>query len=156
MKLDMSKVYDRVEWIFLCRLMENMGFENHWIQLIYGCISSVSYSILVNGEPHGDIKPTRGLRQGDPLSPYLFLLVSKGLNSLIQQAVVAGDIRRFSLYCNGSQISHLFFVDDTLLFCKAEIREVQTSQNLLQKYELASRQRLIRVKLLCSLGNLYL
>ena len=62
MKLDMSKAFHRVEWNFLCRLIEKMGFEDRWIQLIYGCISSVSYSILVNGEPHGDIKPTRGLR----------------------------------------------------------------------------------------------
>ena len=83
MKLDMSKAYDRVKWIFLCRLTKKMGFQDHWIQLIYGCISSVSYSILVNGEPHGDIKPTRGLRQGDPFSPYLFLLVFEGLNGLI-------------------------------------------------------------------------
>ena len=101
MKLDMSKAYDCVEWNFLCRLMEKMGFEDRWIQLIYGCINSISYFILVNGEPHGDIKPTRGLRQGDPLSPYLFLLVSEGLNSLIQQAVAAGDIRGFSLCHNG-------------------------------------------------------
>ena len=108
MKLDMSKVYDCVEWIFLCRLMEKMGFEDRWIQLIYGCITSISYSILVNGEPHGDIKPTRGLRQGDPLSPYLFLLVSEGLNGLIQQAMATNDIRGFSLCRNGPQISHLF------------------------------------------------
>lgn len=60
-----------------------MGFDDKWIQMIFGCISSISYSILVNGEPQGDIKPTRGLRHGDPLSSYLFLLVSKGLNGLI-------------------------------------------------------------------------
>ena len=135
MKLNMSKVYNRVEWIFLCRLMENMGFENHWIQLIYGCISSVSYSILVNGEPHGDIKPTRGLRQGNPLSPYLFLLVSEGLNGLIQQAMATSAIRGFFLCRNGPWISHLFFADDTLLFCKLELKEVQIIQNLLKKYE---------------------
>ena len=116
MTQDMSKAYNHVAWIFLCRLMEKMDFEDHWIQLIYGCISSVSYPILVNGEPHGDIKPTRGLRQGDPLSPYLFLLVSEGLNGLIQQAMVVGDIRGFSLCHNGPQISHLFFTDDTLFF----------------------------------------
>ena len=63
----------------------------------------------MNGEPHGDIKPTRGLRQGDPLSPYLFLLVFQGLNDLIQQVVVAGDIGGFSLCRNGPRISHLFF-----------------------------------------------
>ena len=91
---------------------------------------------------HGDIKPTRGLRQGNPLSPYLFLLVSEGLNGLIQQAVTAGDLRGFSLCRNGPRISHLFFVDDTLLFCKAELKEVQTIQNILQKYELASGQNI--------------
>ena len=142
MKLYMSKAYDRVEQDILCRLMVNMGFEERWIQLIYSCISSVSYSILVNGEPHGDIKPTRGLRQGDPLSPYLFLLVSKGFNNLIQQAVGVGDIRGFSLCCNGPRISHLFFVDDTLLFCRAELREVQSIQNILWKYELGSSQKI--------------
>ena len=142
MKLYMSKAYDRVEKDILCRLMVNMGFEDRWIQLIYSCISFVSYSILVNGEPHGDIKPARGLRQGDPLSPYLFLLVSKGFNGLIQQAVGVGDIRGFSLCCNGPRISHLFFVDDTLLFCKAELREVQNIQNILRKYELASSQKI--------------
>ena len=128
MKLNMSKVYNRVEWIFLCRLMENMGFENHWIQLIYGCISSVSYSILVNGEPHGDIKPTRGLRQGNPLSPYLFLLVSEGLNGLIQQAVGVGDIKGFSLCRNGPRISHLFFADDTLLFVEQSLGRFRLSK----------------------------
>ena len=91
---------------------------------------------------HGDIKPTRGLRQGNPLSPYLFLLVSEGLNGLIQQAVTVGDLRGFSLCHNGPRISHLFFVDDTLLFCRAELKEVQTIQNILQKYELASRQNI--------------
>ena len=142
MKLDMSKAYDRVEWNFLCRLMAKMGFDDRWIQLIYGCISSVSYSILVNGEPHGDIKPTRGLRQGNPLSPYLFLLVSEGLNGLIQQAVGVGDIKGFSLCRNGPRISHLFFADDTLLFCRAELREVQSVQNILWKYELALGQKI--------------
>ena len=142
MKLDMSKAYDHVNWNFLCRLMEKMGFEDRCIQLIYGCISSVSYSILVNGEPHGDIKPTRGLRQGDHLFPYLFLLVSEGLNGLIQQAVTVGDLRGFSLCRNGPRISHLFFADDTLLFCRAKLREVQIIQNILQKYELASGQKI--------------
>ena len=83
MKFDMSKTYDQVEWGFLCCLMKRMSFHDRWINLIFGCISSVSYSVLVNGEPHGDIKPTRGIRQGDPLSPYLFLLCLEWLNGLI-------------------------------------------------------------------------
>ena len=92
MKLDMSKAYDRVEWNFLIKIMERMGFHSKWIRWIYECVSTVSFSIMVNGEPRGHIVPSRELRQKDPLSPYLFLLCFEGLNGLINHAFREGKI----------------------------------------------------------------
>ena len=96
--------------------MERMGFHSKWIGWIMECVKSVSYSILVNGEPKGHIIPTRGIRQGAPLFPYLFLLCSKGLNGLIEHAVDCKHIEGVSLCRNGPKISHLLFADDSLFF----------------------------------------
>ena len=123
-----------------------MGFDGKWINLISECIGTVSYSILVNSEPKGNIVPSRGIRQGDPLSPYLFLLCSEGLNALIQQAVNKDKIRGYSLCWYGPKISYLFFADDSLLFCCAQISDIQTIQGILDLYEHASRQRIDKEK----------
>ena len=109
LKLDMSKAYDRVEWIFIDKVMEKLGFAGSWISLISSCIRSVSFLVLVNGEPHEHFTPNRGLNQGDPLSPYLFLLCAEGRHPLIQQVEVAGLIQGVSLCRVDLKVSHLFF-----------------------------------------------
>ena len=73
------------------------------------CVKTVSYSILVNGEPQGLIQPTRRIRQGDPLSPFLFLLCTEGLHGLITKAVADDDLRGFFIYKDGPKLTHLFF-----------------------------------------------
>ena len=123
-----------------------MGFHPKWVGWIYECVSTVSFSIMVNGEPRGHIVPSRGLRQGDPLSPHLFLLCFEGLNGLINNVVYEGKIQGYSLCRYGPKISHLFFADDSLLFCRASLGDVTTIQNILEVYESASGQQINKEK----------
>jgi len=146
LKLDMSKAYDRVEWRFLTEIMNKMGFCETWIKLIFNCTSSASYSILMNSEPRGNIVLSRGIRQGDPLSPYLFLLCFEGLNRLLQRAAQGNQIRGYSLCKNGPKVTHLFFADDRLLFCRARLTELEVVQDILAVYEQASGQQINRGK----------
>jgi hypothetical protein len=145
-KLDMSKAYDRVEWGFLEEVMKKMGFPERWIAWVMECVRSVSYSILVNGQPVGNIKPRRGLRQGDPISPYLFLMCAEALSSMLSQAENNGVITGVPTSKRGPKITHLFFADDSLLFCKANSVEWRRLTKILDKYEAASGQKLNKDK----------
>ena len=110
-KLDMSKTYDRVEWSYLESVIRRVGFTKRWITLLMLCVKTISYSILVNGEPKWMIYLTRGIHQGDPLSPFLFLLCIEGLNGLINKAADKGDIKGYALCGNSPQTN-------PSLFCK--------------------------------------
>ena len=146
LKLDMSKAYNRVEWSFVECLLKKMGFHSKWVDLMMECITTISYSILINGEPSHTIHPSRGLRQRDPLSPYIFLLCTEGLHGLLTRAAASGDIRGISICRNEPRLTHLFFADNSLLFCRASIQECMHIQALLSTYEEASRQKLNRDK----------
>ena len=146
LKLDMTKAYDIVEWSYMEKVLIKMGFQNRWVHLMMACITSASYSVLINGQPHEHITPTRGLRQGDPLSPYLFLMCTEGLHGLINKAAIDGSICGVSLCRNGPKLTHLLFADDSLIFCRAKEEECQTLLEVLAKYERASGQQINRAK----------
>ncbi|XP_024178083.1 uncharacterized protein LOC112184012 [Rosa chinensis] len=100
LKLDISKAYDRLEWSFLRKIMLKMGFASQWMELIMFFLSTVRYSFLINGNAKGFIDPQRGLRQGDPISPYLFLHCVEGLSTLISHAVSSGQWQGLRI-CDG-------------------------------------------------------
>ena len=110
------------------------------------CISSVTYAVRVNGKPSGHIIPSRGLRQGDPLSPYLFLICAEGLSALIKKATADGLLEGVSVCRGGPCLSHLFFANDSLIFCKATVDECVALQKVQSAYEQASGQQLNRAK----------
>ena len=146
LKLDRSKAYDGVEWAFLEAVIRQMGFDEKWVGLVMTCVTSVKYSIIINGEPVGLIRPSRRIRQGDPISPYLFLTCAEVLSFKLQQAAFDGTHRGVPTSPRGPKINHLFFADDSLIFCKATTQDWVTLSKILDEYEAISGQRLNKDK----------
>ena len=148
LKLNMSKAYDRVECEFLEKTMWHLGLGDKLVSLIMSCITSVSYSVLLNGQLVGNIKPERGLCQGDPLSPYLFLMCAMSLQSLLHMAEMEGHIQGVAICRNGPRVSLLFFffADDSVLFCRAKEEECRTILDILAIYEKGLGQKINRDK----------
>jgi hypothetical protein len=121
-KLDLEKAYDHVNWEFLLYFLQRCGFSEKWRRWISFCISFVRFSILINGSSCGFFQSSRGIRQGDPLSPLLFVIVMEALSRMIDKASDVGLLSGFSVggeISDPLRISHLLFVDDTLIFCEA-------------------------------------
>jgi hypothetical protein len=106
-KLDMHKAYDRVEWISLENMMRKMRFHERWISPMMACVMSVRYQVRFNSKDTDMFTPTRELRQGDPLSPYLFLLCAEGLSSLLLYEEEVGGIDGVRVCRNAPSVSHL-------------------------------------------------
>ncbi|KAL9687653.1 hypothetical protein QQ045_032060 [Rhodiola kirilowii] len=140
-KVDMSKAYDRVEWSFLEMLMRRMGFASTWVNRIMLCVRSVTYQVKVNDHISRRIFPERGLRQGDPLSPSLFLFCSELLSSLLNAGVAQHTITGMKFGMSGPVVTHLFFADDSIFFIKANAEEAEALKNTLVQFERASGQR---------------
>ena len=141
-KLDMSKAFDRVKWGFIQGVMEKLGFSSRWVNLVMKCITSVSYSVIINRVTCGNIVPTRGLRQRDPLSSILFLICTEGLSALINEATRNQLLTGISICRACPRVTHFLFVDDSILFYKASAGESNELKFLLQKYEDASGQKI--------------
>lgn len=137
-KLDLNKAYDRVCWDFLLKVLEKMGFDPQWIGWIKQCVCSVKYSFVVNGGQIGCVTPGRGLRQGDPLSPYLFLLVADVFSNIMTKAALSKSIKGIKMKKRCPVLSHLLFADDSLVFLEANPLSCANFMDLIKEFSIAS------------------
>ncbi|CAI9278120.1 unnamed protein product [Lactuca saligna] len=130
LKVDIQKAYDTVNWSFLQNILFHFGFHPTMIKWIMQCVSSPSYMISMNGSFHGYFDGKRGLRQGCPLSPYLFTLVMESFNLIFQRRIRNEPLFKFHWKCKHLKITHLCFADDLMIFChgnKASVRVIKDS-----------------------------
>uniref|UniRef100_A0A8C0UC45 Reverse transcriptase domain-containing protein n=1 Tax=Cyanistes caeruleus TaxID=156563 RepID=A0A8C0UC45_CYACU len=145
-KLDMAKAYDRVSWSFTCLMMRRMGFGETFIDMVWRTMSNNWYSVIVNGTRYGFFHSTRGLKQGDPLAPSLFILGAELLSQMLNNLTHDQFFNGFYMERRGPQITHLSFADDVIIFtsgCKTSLLKIM---KVLQNYELASGQQINKNK----------
>lgn len=139
LKLDISKAYERVEWQFLKQTMAKLGFSDKWVSLRMNCITMATFSVIINGSPKGFIQPERGLRQGCPFSPYLFILCTEIFSNLLFQAErkqLMGGLR----FAKEVTITRLLFADDSLIFLRASEADCRHLKRIFDCYAEASEQ----------------
>ena len=144
-KLDIEKAYDHIRWDFILQTLERMGFGSKWIRWMNWCISTASFSVMFNGSPTGFFRSSRGLRQGDPLSPYLFVIGMEVLSCLLRRAVEGNFISGCRLGDrDGGElvISHLLYADDTIIFCEANSEQLMCLRWTLMWFEAFSGLRI--------------
>jgi hypothetical protein len=140
-KLDMEKADDHIDWNFLLYLLRRCGFGERWCSWIKHCISPVRFSVLINGVPSGFFGSSRGVHQGDPLSPFLFVLVMEVFSRMLGAFITRGLILGFTVgssKLNRVNVSHLLFADDTLVFCGANESQIRHVGALLVCFEVVA------------------
>jgi hypothetical protein len=134
LKIDLAKAFDRIEWHFIVSALTRLGLHGHFINLIHACISSPMFSVIINGQSFAQFKSSRGIRQGCPLSPSLFVLAVNELSLALQEALQGNHLSGISLGSNCPPIHSLMFADDLLVCGKANMQEVNTISHILQQF----------------------
>lgn len=131
----MSKAYDRIECGFLEGMLQALGFPANWVTIVMECVSSVRYKIKVNGYLTDSLKPQMCLRQGDPISPYLFIICAGWLSRKIYDYQVSNRLQSIKVCRGAPPITHLFFADDNIFFCKENVSNAGLLVNVLREYQ---------------------
>ena len=145
-KIDLEKAYDRLEWSFIKMVLEHFGLPENCVKLIMSCASSTTTSILINGSKMDSFQPSRGIRQGDSLSPYLFILCMEFLGAQISGMCEQKRWDSIKASRNGPSFSHIFFVDDLLLFAKANSKKCEAIIDVLDHFCNLAGQKVNKAK----------
>ncbi|XP_060200890.1 uncharacterized protein LOC132629180 [Lycium barbarum] len=145
-KLDMAKAYDRVSWSFTNLVLRKMGFKETIIDIIWRTMANNWYSVIVNGVRHRFFHSTRGLKQGDPLAPALFILGAEVLSRMLNKLYHNHSFHGFHMAQNGPKINHLSFADDVIIFSSGKKKSLQLIMKTLSKYEKVSGQLINKTK----------
>jgi len=137
LKVDLMKAYDTVRWDFIVEILRLSGFPSHVVDWIWACMSTPKFSVSVNREVNGFFSSSRGLRQGDPMSPYLFVLAMEALSGLL--GIMASNKEfRYHWRCEKDEITHLCFADDLLVFSRADVQSVRLVKECLDQFRYLS------------------
>ena len=146
LKIDLEKAYDKLEWSFIKEVLIRANLPANLIEIIMSCISTISTSILFNGKALELIYPSRGIRRGDPLSPYLFILCMEYLGQLIMEKCNAKLWQPVKAFGSGPAFSHLFFADDLVLFARADGTNCSIIRDVLDEFCSISGQTISEAK----------
>nr|XP_016487427.1 PREDICTED: uncharacterized protein LOC107807533 [Nicotiana tabacum] len=145
-KLDMAKAYDRMDWDFLYAVLRKFDFFDNWIGLVHNLISNVWYSVIINGMRHGFFSSSQGLKQGDPLSPTLFIIAAEVLPRSLNSLYRNPNFTPFSMPPNIPRINHLAYADDIVIFYSGDSTSIKLVMNVIDNYERSSGQLVNRDK----------
>ena len=134
LKIDLAKAFDRLEWNFIVSALSRKGLHGHFINRVHACVSSPTFSVPINGQSAAKFKSHRGIRQGCPMSPYLFVLAINELSISLNEAAQANHLQGISLGPKCPSIHSLLFADDLLVCGQATTQEAQTMSDLIQHF----------------------
>lgn len=134
----MSKAYDRVSWLYLCKVLRKLGFDEIFIDMIWRLLANNWYSILLNEQTQGFFHSTKGVRQGDPLSLVLFIILAEVLSRALNSLTESANYQGFDMLKWSTKINHLTYADDTIIFTSAETSLLGMIKEVLHGYEKVS------------------
>lgn len=137
-KVDFAKAYNSIDWNYVIEMLRNMNFPGKWISWVKECISTATANVLVNGSPSGEFQLERGLRQGDTLSPFLFLVAAEGLNALTKRAVREGLLKGVTIGRGNMVIFHLQYADDIIFAVEGTVENAKAVKWILKNFEIIS------------------